>query len=274
MNHQQQEDIPMADFRLSEQCSTNLDQFQYHDSNQYIYLPYASSLTISDSHKTQGSHTPRQLPSPIRAFSGGSIAQSEQSWQSEESSTPQYSTTSSIDELHYVDYELPCVIDWENCPAVFNGLYVRRWIAHSHTHFDPALPPSSSLCLFCDDIAFQSPSNRRQDILRTWEDKMMHVLRHVTHPDPNRVLRPDFLVIQHLHQIGKMTQEEYNYQVSYTERPAYFDHPDLVPLGTPRPKTDKEREHIQAGLKEKKDQATRDFQKEERQRRRERAGKK
>jgi len=214
-----------------------------HYANQYSVSSYTPKVA-----STIFSQSSRRSNAASRTFSGSS--------ESTVSDTP-----------YDCGYDLPCEFG-ASCFVRFHGLEFQLWVAHSVFHFasshsQTSLPPPKSVCIFCDEL-FESPSQSQDDILKTWGLRMEHILTHYKSLEPLENSRPDFHVIDHLWSIGNISRHDYEEAISYSERPAHFNHPELVPLGTKRPKTEKMRERKKEERKDKRLQEARDFEKEER----------
>jgi len=206
-----------------------------------IMIPMSDSAYTTES--TTSSQSSRRSKAPDRSFSG--------------------SSTSTVSDTPYdCGYHLPCEFEHRGCPVWFHGLEVKLWLAHSYSHFQPYLPPTTSVCIFCDS-SFESPSKSMKDLNTTWQTRMMHISAHYQTLEP-LATRPDFHVIDHLWKIGKLTKEEYDFANTYSERPRHFDHPDLVPLGTIRPDTEIMNQRKREEREDKRSQHAYNLAKEER----------
>jgi len=94
---------------------------------------------------------------------------------------------------------------------------------------------------------------------------MTHIYRHYHNHELLESTKPDFHVIDHLWRNKGMSQCQYDYATSYSERPA---HPDLVTLGTKRPQTEKMKEQRSEEKKLIRSQQVQNLAKEERLRKR------
>lgn len=219
-------------------------------------------------------HTTLAHKRPGRSFSGTSTTSSQSTGRS--SHLSRSFSSSSVSTMsntpHGCGYDLPCEFQlYTACDVRFHGLEVRPWISHLNTHFDRYLPPPKSLCIFCDNVSFESPSRSRRDLSETWTRRMMHILEHIRALEPLETSRPDFFVVKYLWENGLMDEQDYTSAIGYSERPEHFNHRDLVPrpLGTKSSKTQKMKEDKKAEKKERRSQEAQKFEKEERLLRRE-----
>ncbi|KAK0102462.1 hypothetical protein ONS95_006081 [Cadophora gregata] len=113
------------------------------------------------------------------------------------------------------DYDLPCEFVMLECGISFPPERYEDWIAHSLSHFLGNDPPSSTVCIFCDD---STAYVHDQNPFRTWRARMIHIGRH--HQENRGIVgpRPDHFLIKHLKQCGLIADEDYEHSMSYTER--------------------------------------------------------
>lgn len=127
-------------------------------------------------------------------------------------------------------YNLPCQFGFLGCNEQFHPSDIEPWIAHSSSHFHLFSPPPKSICSFCD-VEFETDGNDRARQWK-WRERMYHIAGHIMRRGSAHGMKPDYFVLDYLRDIGVLKQDDYEYQVSYTERP-YCD--GLLPLGSSIP---------------------------------------
>ncbi|KAL5321654.1 hypothetical protein ACEPPN_009614 [Leptodophora sp. 'Broadleaf-Isolate-01'] len=115
------------------------------------------------------------------------------------------------------DYELPCEFGMLGCGVKFHPEGYLDWVAHSISHFLGHGPPSNSVCTFCDEpnAYVRDP----QDPVRTWRARMMHIGRHHQETGGRMGHRPDFFLLEHLNRCRLIEDDDFERNMSYTERP-------------------------------------------------------
>ncbi|CAL3972817.1 unnamed protein product [Diplocarpon coronariae] len=155
------------------------------------------------------------------------------------------------------DYDLPCEFAAHGCLLRFHAERYEEWIAHTVSHFVGFAPPPSTVCIFCDDFYFDNA----HDPYSNWRERMVHVGQHYQEHKVLERSRPDYLLTQYLHECGLIAPDEYERNMSYSERQP-CDH--LVGDGFQSPEM-QQREHRNSRARER----IYDLRKEERQMRRE-----
>ncbi|CZS88039.1 hypothetical protein WAI453_000434 [Rhynchosporium graminicola] len=115
-----------------------------------------------------------------------------------------------------LNYELPCEFGMLGCYVTFRPEEHEHWIAHSFSHFLRHSPPSKTVCTFCDDpqAYFQDP----YDPYGSWRARMLHIGAHHEQHGGAPGNRPDYFLMEHLHQCGLIDEGDFKANMSYTER--------------------------------------------------------
>ncbi|KAK5661447.1 hypothetical protein OQA88_11348 [Cercophora sp. LCS_1] len=128
---------------------------------------------------------------------------------------------------HDGSYELWCEFrDVEDCNARFRGDDEVGWIQHHITEHLNGTFPSKLVCWFCDEhISFDA--GYFHDLQGMFELRMGHIREHIR-GDYFGVnsMRPDFHVLEHLHNLGRIDRETFDGLRGYTELPAEYQLPD------------------------------------------------
>ncbi|KAK0613843.1 hypothetical protein B0T14DRAFT_397120, partial [Immersiella caudata] len=104
------------------------------------------------------------------------------------------------------------------CNAVFQGDNEAAWIQHHIDHMRNQLP-SRLVCWFCDEDP-HFIARRSAERGANFVDRMRHIRRHISGEwSTSEAMRPDFFMIDHMYQIGRIDQDMYETAMGYSEMP-------------------------------------------------------
>ncbi|KAK3304579.1 uncharacterized protein B0T15DRAFT_247447 [Chaetomium strumarium] len=117
------------------------------------------------------------------------------------------------------------------CQATFGLDEENRWIEHHAAHLN-GLFPQRLICWFCDDFKFvaENPTDGHANFVQ----RMQHVRDHIweDHRLTSGNNRPDFDMVQHLYACGLLSEERYDWAMSFDESPyplpGSHSHPSLA----------------------------------------------
>ncbi|KAK0639270.1 hypothetical protein B0T16DRAFT_462965 [Cercophora newfieldiana] len=114
----------------------------------------------------------------------------------------------------------------KGCETTFRGDDEAAWIQHHIRHLRESLP-NELVCWFCDDhprFVAGGTSERQSN----FEDRMEHVRRHILHDGywTSDQMRPDFFMVSHMYQSGRLDKNMYDFAMAYTEVPESLRQPE------------------------------------------------
>ncbi|KAK4221215.1 hypothetical protein QBC38DRAFT_138834 [Podospora fimiseda] len=111
------------------------------------------------------------------------------------------------------------------CNAMFALNDRNGWINHHVEHFGDNNIPSKSRCWFCDGRHFIA--RHQSQTYEKFVDRLEHIHRHIMEDDRLTAdhTRPDFDVVDHMHQIGLLSQERYDTAMTFDELPNEYQLP-------------------------------------------------
>ncbi|RKU47534.1 hypothetical protein DL546_005618 [Coniochaeta pulveracea] len=132
-----------------------------------------------------------------------------------------------IPPIHDMDHNvLWCELrDLCGCPAEFSIADTDLWIEHHRVDHLGDRFPSRLVCWFCDHVPFVAAHKR--DRYSNFVNRMQHIRQHIW--DEYKVpddMRPDYLMITHLRELGIISKDVYDTAMGYSELPASLRLPD------------------------------------------------
>lgn len=110
------------------------------------------------------------------------------------------------------------------CSEAFHLDDELRWIGHHVSHMNNFFP-HEVMCWFCDQQTFTA--GHLNNVRANFERRMLHIREHIlgdARLSPER-MRPDFPMIQHLHDHALLDDGIYHHAMSYSESPEEFPLP-------------------------------------------------
>ncbi|OHE97637.1 hypothetical protein CORC01_07052 [Colletotrichum orchidophilum] len=108
---------------------------------------------------------------------------------------------------------------WTGCQEQFRLDDVDSWIRHTEDNHLRGEYPAKCVCWFCDDHVY-NVGQRYADPGENFSQRMHHIAHHMLY-DGYRFeqRRPDFSFVEHLHQTGKLTLQDFQQATSASEGP-------------------------------------------------------
>ncbi|KAI1506526.1 hypothetical protein F5X99DRAFT_5925 [Biscogniauxia marginata] len=129
---------------------------------------------------------------------------------------------------------LPCeFVGLRSCDRTFQPDDTDSWIEHIiNDHLGQQLPVKV-LCLFCDDFIFEvKPRDHRTNLRENFKTRMRHIRDHIVHEGQTvHGIRPDYYMLEHLHEHRLISGREYIRAKRWCEKPSFdgIRPPDFVP---------------------------------------------
>jgi hypothetical protein len=99
------------------------------------------------------------------------------------------------------------------CNVSFPERGEKAWRSHIISHFPPTGPPKDALCIFCDE------EFHRVDPHACWDLFFNHTFHHLINGQNIASSRPIFATLKYLYEYGRMSKEDFDHCMNYTERP-------------------------------------------------------
>ncbi len=170
------------------------------------------SIPASDQESTSFSTAPS--PSIFSATGSRSTADSSTTSLPADDPLPRLNVHLANMELGEQDHILPCLLQpLTGCSVSFPSSELENWHSHSISHYGHASPPTSAMCIFCNQNFVSN------DPYECFPQRMNHIAAHFEMGWTLRRSRPDFGVIRDMWMKGCISKEDFDHAMSHTERP-------------------------------------------------------
>ncbi|RGP76037.1 hypothetical protein FLONG3_5428 [Fusarium longipes] len=109
-------------------------------------------------------------------------------------------------------------VRYTGCNATFDPNDEGGWIEHIVTFHLGNVFPAVCVCWFCDR-EFMASSYNQSDTEACYQKRMHHIAKHFRRGVTERQIRPDFYLLDHLHNYGLINEETFQREKMHHEAP-------------------------------------------------------
>ncbi|KAL6887001.1 hypothetical protein GGI43DRAFT_270808 [Trichoderma evansii] len=116
--------------------------------------------------------------------------------------------------------QLPCEFcGYDDCEETFDLNNIGDWVQHICGHHLLWRLPSVCICWFCDDAVFHAADETAGERERNYRARMHHIADHFGHGATTSEIRPDFYFLDHLRDIGLVSERNFRIYKDWHEAP-------------------------------------------------------
>ncbi|KAL6906954.1 hypothetical protein GGI43DRAFT_247445 [Trichoderma evansii] len=135
------------------------------------------------------------------------------------SASDPYGTSSSMSVVSSSP-QLPCEFyGYENCEETFDLNSFDDWVQHICGHHLRWRLPRYCICWFCDDAVFHAVDETADEREHNYRARMHHIADHFGHGATMSEIRPDFYFLDHLRDIGLVSERNFQACKAWHEAP-------------------------------------------------------